>query len=779
MHTRIFAGAIGIGAVAWLPRLEIDYLFSALCLALLCAGLRITRRCEWSVFCLCFCLGASWSLVYGMRLVNSLLPTDIELQPLVISGRVVELPETGSRGGEPYTRFVLKVTGATCEEGQRRCFNALRRVRLSWADAPDIAPGQHWRLLVKLQRPHGFMNPGGFDYQTWLVRQGIGAVGYVQVDSMNRLQDHDRSTLDYRRWQLASILDREMAGLVARPVLKALILADKRELRPWQWQLFERHGIIHLMVISGLHVGLVSGLLFGLVRLCSLVTPWRARSMEIAAVSSLIGALVYCLLAGATLPTQRACIMVAVFMAALLRRRQQAIASGMCWALLLCLLWDPLAVVTPSFWLSFGAVFVLMAGLSGAVPARSRWLQALRGQWVVFAGLLPLSITVFGHFSATAPLVNLWVVPLFSLLVVPLALLGLPLAFVSGAMARWCWQCCDYLVAGMVDGLKALDNLLPFEGLVVVPQASLPLLALGVTGTALLIAPKGFPLRTCGVLLLIPLLVYQPEKPAEGELNLTVLDVGQGLSIVVETAGHTLIYDVGARFEDDDQSYFSLAEVVLVPFLRSRGIGSVDTLVLSHADNDHAGAWPELSSSLPVNRIYTGEPVPNLSSLPCAASPAWVRDGISFDFLPAATLFEENSAAAREVSSNDRSCVLSIRAGAYHWLLPGDIGSEIEQRLVLSEAENLSASVLIAPHHGSHSSSSWAFLKWVRPDHVVFSSGYRNRFGHPDDKIVRRYQRFGTKLHSTSEHGAVTFHLREGRLLTPTHYRSGRKRYWL
>lgn len=789
MRSIIVAAATGIAAVSLLPALYPAMLPATLVSALLLLALRRWAGCRRLSLLVALLLGAGWSIAYGLSLLRSQLPDTLEQVPLTVVGTIADLPVAGTRYGEPLVRFEFIVESVHCAGRQPDCAPHLRRLRLSWSGPPAIEPGQRWQLSVTARRPHGLMNPGGFDYQTWLQRRGVGGVGQVSGDADNRLLGVAYARLDYWRGRLAQRLDRQLQDYRHSAVLKALLIADKRAISDKQWQLFRRYGLVHLMVISGLHIGLVGGLVFALARWLLLLTPVRHRAMPLAALLSLLAALLYCLAAGASLPTQRALITLALVMVGLWRRRQGWARDALLQALLACLLLDPLAVVSASFWLSFGAVLVLAIGLSGQLGATPRWRRALRGQWVM-CGLAPVLAAAIGEFSLLAPLVNLVAIPVFSLLVVPLALLGLVLLPLPDA-AHACWWLADQVLQGIVQALQWIGNWLPVD-VWRVPQLPLLLLLSTALGALLCIAPRGFPLRYLGWLLLLPLLCYRPPPPPVGGLNLTVLDVGQGLSVVVQSAGHVLVYDVGARYEQGNQRYFSMAEAALIPFLRSRGIARIDTLVLSHGDNDHAGGRHELLATIPVDRVLVGEPLAGLRAASCHTAGGWEWDGIRFRFLPVEQLNPPNHSSAAHSSpgasipelynakkGNSRSCVLQIEVGGQAILLPGDIGAAQEQSLARSYPDQLAASLLIASHHGSQSSSSWAFIKQVRPRHVVFSSGYHNPFGHPHPQVVERFRQLRSELYNTSASGALEFRWRDGKLLSPTHYRRIKRRYWL
>jgi competence protein ComEC len=464
--------------------------------------------------------------------------------------------------------------------------------------------------------------------------------------------------------------------------------------------------------------------------------------------------------------------MVWVFMMSIYFRRNIPPSTSLCVALLLCLINDPLAPVSLSFWLSFVAVAVLIYGVSGRIsPSSGRWQLGL-SQYIVFIGLLPVMAMAIGELSLVSPLVNGVAVPVFSFIIVPLNLIAFLLTMFSDAAALLIWQGLDDLLTLFIDKLVQLND--SVIGLpVVIPDLPPVLSSLAIVGGIIALLPRGMPHRYLGFLLILPLFIYQPAPLAKGDLTMTVLDVGQGLSVVVQTRQHSLIYDVGASYDDG----YNMASVVLTPFLAAKGIESVDTLILSHADNDHAGGWSALVDAVAVSDVYYGEFIPDLpaSAQRCRRGQRWRWDDVSFEFINAEAVSTISSA---KVSANNLSCVLKISTASQQFLLPGDIESVVEYQLVDTLASKLKAEVLIAPHHGSGTSSSWPFIKTVQPLHVVFSSGYRNRFAHPRDNISNRYEQMGANIHQTNRHGAITFKVVAGELLTPAHYRRINQRYW-
>lgn len=730
----------------------------ALC-ALSLLGL-LLRRLPWPMAALM--LGFCWAHLWACTLLCGELPSELVRQDVKVEGRIASLPDSNAL----RTRFQFEVDRLVAD-GAQTPFSG--RVRLSWyRGAPPLLAGERWRLRVRLKSPHGFANPGGFDYERWLFRQQIKATGYVRdPDTAQRLDTGTEPYwLDRWRQRLRDALHQALPGGVGAALIPALVIGDRGGLTPAQWSVFSRTGTSHLIAISGLHVGLISGVAFVLVRWLWSLFPGVALAVaapRAGAVGALIAALCYAALAGFSVSTQRALVMLCVVLFAVIAGRTIRPASGLAVALMAVLLVDPGAVLDYGFWLSFGAVTALIFALArrlGRPGLIARWSAA---QWAVAIGLLPLLIAFFGRASLIAPLVNLLAVPLFGLL--------LPLVL-GGTLV--------YLLSGWALPLAAVDWLLTlgYNGLswsAQLPWASIGLgqrpgwaWALAVLATLLLLAPRGLPGRWLGLPLLLPLWLLRPVPPEPGALEVTLLDVGQGLAAVLQTHRHTLVYDTGPAFS----SGFNTGDAVLAPFLRARGIGSIDALVVSHADQDHAGGVDGLLASIPADRILSGEPGElNLRTAEsCRRGQHWTWDGVRFSFLHPTDASE---------SGNNSSCVLRVQIGSTVLLWPGDAEASVEQRLLQETAEQLPSEVLIAAHHGSDTSTTRDFLEVVAPDWVLYSAGWMNRFGFPSHAVRGRVQNAGAESLSTATSGAIRFRVAPDGTLGAFHrFRQASDRLW-
>jgi competence protein ComEC len=704
--------------------------------------------------------GFLWAWFSATTVLQQHLPAALEGEDLVLEGVVAGIPETDTQ----RTRFLLE-TSRLLHDGAE--LPPPGRVRLAWyAPAPPLQAGERWRLQVRLKRPHGMVNPGSFDYEGWLYQQRLRATGYVRpgTETVRLAQDSGDFPLQRLRQQLYEKLtvlagEHPLGGMLA-----ALALGERQGITPAQWQLLRATGTNHLVAISGLHIGIVAGLLFFLVRR---FWPWPERlpSPKAAALAALFAALLYAALAGFSIPTRRALIMVAVAMLALLGQRTPRPSRVLALALLAVLLLDPLAVLAPGFWLSFGAVAVILYGMGARLGSGGWWWRWGRVQLLVAAGLAPLLAVWFQQVPLVAPLANLPAVPWVSLLVVPLVLLGTALAPVLPGAAAGVLHLALLALDGLWWWLEFCAGLAPQEWsvLAAAPWTVVP----AVLGLAWLLAPRGWPARWLGLFWLLPMLLVQPPGPAPGEAAVTVLDVGQGLAVLVRTAGHVLLYDTGPRYGPDADA----GAMVIVPLLRHFGIDRIDTLILSHGDTDHAGGLSTVVAALPVGRTLSSsaEPAAGIDADICRRGQGWRWDGIDFELL-----YPPQDTASR---GNDGSCVLRVSNSAGSVLLSGDIEAAAEGELLVFAPERLRSDVLVAPHHGSRTSSSPPFVTAVAARHVLFSVGYRNRYGFPHPAVAARYSSAGTESHTTAAEGAITVRLTADSVVLES-WRQQARRYW-
>lgn len=699
-------------------------------------GLSLSFRC-WPAAWLT--LGFCWVSAFVMMNWHPLNP-DLHGIEVEVEGQVEDFP-VSKRGG---WRFNLKAN-----EPQGSPLPA--RIRLSWYGGARIETGQQWHLTVKLRPPRGFRNPGGFDFERWLFARQIGAVGYVVKRGRNQLLS-GASGLDAVRQRLADAIDTSLGKSPMAGIVKALTLGERSGISATQWQVLRATGTAHLIAISGLHIGLVAGgVLFFCRRIGLRCGIERGIVDPMAASTSLLAALGYAALAGFSLPTQRALIMLVTGVAAWLWQRQASPWRSFSLAMLAVLLWDPLAPLGAGFWLSFLAVAWILHVASGRLRPPSSWLAMVQIQMALLLGMAPLLGFFFGQVGLTAPLANVVAVPVVGLIVVPVALVSCALWWWLPQASDLLWHLADRLLAILWQGLSWLAAW--GDGVWHHSSQSLFTLGLALAGVALVLMPRGMPGRWLGTLMAVAWVFPAISRPPPGSLWLTVLDVGQGLAVVAETENHVLVYDTGPRYSDR----FDAGADIINPFLKSRGWRHLDRIIISHADGDHSGGLPGLQrfwdggvwSSVP---LATAGGVARL----CVAGQHWLWDQVGFDMLwPAGDDWG---------SENDRSCVLKIRTQAGAVLLPGDIERGAEDRLVTRYGTELRAQVLVAPHHGSATSSSGRFVRMISPETVLISSGYHNRFGFPSPISLKRYQAVGARVFNTANAGAIEIRMdAEGR----------------
>lgn len=764
MQTGTLAFLLGILALVQFPFLPpaglVILLPVCVLLALIVPTLRIT---------LLFVSGLLWALANAGSILQYQLPSELEGQTLTLVGVIDGLPEPHRRA----TRFNLRIKNIEfAAEEQPVSFQGPQRVRLSWYGArPELTPGETWQLQVRLRQPRGFMNPGGFDYEGWLFQQRLHATGYVRDSELNvRLQPAGNGVNNLRdsvRSFVRGLFGEQRAGAL----MAALAVGDRTYLDTEDWRVLRVSGTSHLLAISGLHIGLIAGLVFFPLRalwsLLPLATRW-IPAQKVAAALALLAAAGYAALAGFTLPTQRALLMLTVATLALLSRRLFRTGDILAMALLAVLLIDPFAVLSAGFWLSFAAVAVILWGMGSRLPEQGLWWRYGRVQVIVAIGLLPLLLFWFQEYPLLGALANLFAVPWVGLIVMPLMLAGfllLPLWTAAGELLLFmAAQSLDVLWAG----LQFLANL-DFAALSR-PTPGLPALLAGTVGAALLLLPRAVPCRWLGWLWLAPLIWPVIDRPQSGEFRFTLLDVGQGLAAVVETREHVLVYDTGPRFSER----FDAGSAAVLPYLWRRGHSHIDTLVISHPDNDHIGGAPAILAALPVTRILINDPhAPELAGYRAAAchyGQEWTWDGIQFSILHPYDGFSG--------SPNDESCVLRVDSADHAVLLPGDIERRSEYLLVdRLGVERLAADILVAPHHGSRTSSTPALLNAVAPEYGLFATGYRNRYGFPNSDIIHRYRLREVHMLNTAVTGAIEFELtRSGIGIRKT--RVAERRFW-
>ena len=755
-----FAG--GVIMLQWCAGLPPLWAYSVVPLASLSIGWRTARLPA------VFILGFFWAALLAEQALDPALDPALEGKTILVEGRVLDRPRQIT---QRQSRFLFYIERLDAGQGWS---DFQGKVRLSIYSADfRVASGEHWQLAVRLKRPHGFSNPGGFDFEQWLFQQGIRATGYVRQDkARNRLLAvTGAAVIDRFRSRLMSAYDGMSADNPSLAIIRALTIGDRSALSTSQWEVLRATGTSHLVAISGLHVSLVAGLVFWLARFvwmrCGYLVE-RCPASKMAAVLAVFAALAYALLAGFGIPVRRALIMVSIFMLSIVLDKNASFSRAIALAVVIILLLDPLAVLSPGWWLSFWAVTVIAYCIGGRHGARGFAQKWVYMHLVLAVTMVPLLLVFFQQASVIAPLANSVAVPFVGMIVVPVALVGTLVFSLNETAGEWLLKIAAELmdlVWPWLNGLAGLEHALWQQH-----QPVAWTLVPAIVGLAILFMPRGIPGRWLALLLLLPLVIVEPKRPAWGEARLTLLDVGQGLSVVVQTQHHVLVYDTGPRFSET----FDTGKAVVVPFLRHSGVRKLDMLVISHGDNDHIGGVMSLLDDFPADQLLTSvtEKIPATGAMDCWRDQRWVWEGVSFTLL-----HPDRDSLLR---GNDTSCVLRIEStGSHRVLLTGDIERPAEQALLRHPWQQLSAAVLVAPHHGSDTSSTPAFIKAVTPDVVLFPSGYRNRYGFPKAPVVDRYADIYAEMYETGLSGALTVTLSSNdEKPAVRRFRDERRRYW-
>ena len=747
----LMALSIGIFNVAFWPQLPSNAVMIAVVSVLFLVGLGLRGAArKAAITLLVFFLGVWWAVLMAHRELHYQLPEHLDKQDFLVTGTIASLIDSNDR----RSRFSFDVDSVDLlSDNAERV--SLRSLLLSWYHVEGakrtLVPGQRWQIIVRLRRPRGMRNPGGFDYQSWLLQQGYSATGYIRQTESARMLQAAKFSINQYRSQVRKAINSSGLTAIGGAVLVALSIGDRQKLSG-HWDDLARLGIVHLLVISGLHIGLVGaiGFLIGTALSRAVLPLHRQFPSLVNTIGRYSGPLMavllasgYSLLAGFSLSTQRALIGVMVVMVGKVIFRHVTPLTGMLWGLALIALSQPLAVLSAGFWLSFIAVSLLIWWFAPWVGPQHR-LSIKRVFSVQLALLVVMLIPLLffmGRASWLAPIVNIIAVPWVSFVSVPLTLVGVALDIVWPEMAVKTWQLADHSIAVLWWAVEWLPKK---AGFMLTPLAvdrwGLAAAFLAVVG---LILPWRLAGRWLCLLPFFTLLVgVRPEPP----LRLTVLDVGQGLAIVIEVADKTLVYDAGPNFGDR----FSAGSGIIAPYLWRRGRGQIDLLVISHEDGDHSGGLVSLLNAVTVKQILAGPGVTTTAAKHCLAGHSWQwgqgADRIDF------TILSPHLAGA--VEGNNSSCVLLVKWRDQIILLPGDIEQAVEQDL---EVDFGPVNLLVAPHHGSKTSSTDKFVALVHPEHVIFSSGYRHQFGHPHRAVVSRYRRLNSRLWRTSHQGAISF----------------------
>lgn len=701
---------------------------------------------------LVFCLGVSWATYRVDSILHFQVPRDLINKPVLIEGEIDDLLQIDKQ----HERFSLRL-----RQWEQKSVSA--HVVLNWYEKfPSLSVGEVWRMTVKVKPPHGLENSGTVDFQRMLFFQGVQATGYVVNRQPAQLLAYHpwRYPINHLRQKIETKIMQQVADPALAAFIDALTTGSRALLTPSQSQIFQNTGTTYLIVISGLHISIIASLLYLLVNRLWRQIAWLSMWLpapQAGAWGALLAAWFYGLLAGFTLPTQRALIMITVMMLGTLYFRFITFSRGLLFAFAVMVICQPFALLAISFWLSFVAIaligYLLCARLGVTQSRFGRWCWL---QVAISSGLVPLSLFYFQQLSAVTVIASFIALPWVELLLVPLCVIGAVIDLCGCGLAHDWWVITADMVMPIWWYLRELANLphiIWYRSL-----DSLLLLVACHVGIVLLLAPCAWSLRWLAIVWLLPLFYPRVILPRSGELWLTLLDVGQGLSVVVETQQHCLLFDAGAKVNN-----FDAGRQVIAPALRYRHIKRIDRMVISHGDNDHRGGAATIGRQFPLGDILTSVPqqMAALSRVPvmnCYEGQAWQWDGVQFQIL--------SPPRHEDYQGNNSSCVLKVTAQGQSLLLTGDIEKKREKWLLAHYPRELMATVLIAPHHGSRTSSSAAFVAAVNPRYVLFPLGYYNRYKFPAASVIARYQKAGARVLTTADVGAISMQVVTGGKIT-------------
>ena len=758
-----------LGMVAELPQLGSYILIGLLlCSVASYSWFRKHKRC----FLLFLGIACGWLWAMGWGLWHN--QYELPWRDMVVTGRIASLPQfTDNR-----VRFEFAVnTLAALHSPELERPSQVRKLRISWYGFPKdarILPGQKWRFKIRAFRPHSFINPNGFDYEGWMFQRGIQGNGYVRGEAA--LLESPRGYLFSRlRLTVRQKIDELNASSTAKSIITALMIGDRSHFTDETWQVLFRTGTSHLIAISGLHISLVGGLIFWLIFLfLKRISLFQIPPLAASACITLFCIWIYAFSVGLSLPTQRAAIMLSIFLFSLIFMRRPDLLLSYVIALAAVLLGQPLSGFNGGFYLSFAAVAVVLLSSRHffnqySEDAKGKFFhyckQLILLQFILVLCLAPWTLLFFNAFSPLGLLINLAAIPLTSFILMPWILGTWLLLFSIPSLGQHSLQ----LLAEVMDLLSlllrkaaALD-----WAIVHLPQPHLLLIILAVIGSAVwLFQPRPY-FYFLGLLFFAPVFFSPSSAPSEGTVRITFLDVGQGLAVHLRTTHHNLLYDAGPRYS----AGFDAGSDIIAPYLHSYGLTRLDRIIISHYDMDHRGGLEGLLQHIKADELmfnFKFSDGRKRKTIPCSAIQQWMWDGVSFQVLHPATDYVGQN-------RNNKSCVILVTTGDNKLLLTGDIEMEVEKLL---HNKKLRVNILQVPHHGSASSSHPQWIESLDPDYAVFSAGYGNPFSHPATEVMERYINLGSIPLVSWQTGAIEFDMNAEKVVYTGGERLHNKRYW-
>ena len=703
--------------------------------------------------------GLLWGYLNGHHLLQSRLNTNQLNKQIVIKGAISDIINVTQQ----KTSFIFNTEHPF-----------IATLKLAWYQQPTpLKVGDVWQLNVKLKANNGLQNEVGFDYETSLFIKNIDATGYVRSRKLIAPNQYLRTNNQFLLNQFKDWASHQLLPLLLPldngGILYALISGKRTHLSAKQWQRFINTNTSHLTVVSGLHIGLISGMMFLLALVlyrrcyrCCLKLPAPIFSAYV----GILSALAYAGFSGFSISTTRAFIMAGAVFLAIIMRKNMGIWQLYSYALLLVLLLNPLSVLKIGFWLSFFAVAIIIYGAKHYQNKSKLW-RLVFIQLLISLSMLPLLFWFFNAGNIASFLANIIAVPIVSFFTLPLSLLGAIFVFIQlDFVAKLLFYLGDVSLIFLHWFLDIVWQWTHFFWLNY-PITSLGQFVLLLLGFAILFLPKGLKLRGLGLVIVLVLLTNPSSHSLKtGQFQLVVFDSGQGLASLIKTKNHTMIFDTGFASRSSKNG-FNIGQAVLVPYLKKYQLDKLDKVIISHSDNDHIGGFAYLKNNSTMTEILSSEPKKIPQSTACQFGQSWQYDLVTFTIL--------NPNKTRYRKGNNNSCVLKIDNGTISALLTGDIEKKAEKQLI--NLPNIQSTILVVPHHGSKTSSTDAFLTAVSPSIAINSSGFSNRFGHPHPKVKQRYQQRHIDFYDTQCSGQISLLI--GASITISQYRKDNARYWI